>query len=73
MQVAYTVGWTAVSSELTYYTSLFGPEILLWLNVSACEPFMRLLAHGSVLRCAEGTDNGNGASRWLISCRLYPS
>ena len=38
MQVAYTVGWTAVSSELTYYTSLYGPEILLWLNVSGCEP-----------------------------------
>ena len=35
-QVAYTIGWTAVSSELTYYTSLYGPEILLWLNVSGC-------------------------------------
>ena len=68
-QVAYTIGWTAVSSELTYYTSLFGPEILLWLNVSN----LRLWKweHGS---CNDGTaaTSKNDTRRWHTSCRLCP-
>lgn len=41
--VAYTIGWTAVSSELTYYTSLYGPEILLLLNVAYFVPSVPIM------------------------------
>lgn len=43
IQVAYTIGWTAVSSELTYYTSLYGPEILLLLNVAYFVPSVPIM------------------------------
>ena len=30
--MAYTIGWTAISSELSYYSVKFGPQMLLLLN-----------------------------------------
>ena len=43
-QVAYTIGWTAISSELSYYTAVFGPHMLLLLNAAYFLPSVPVLA-----------------------------
>lgn len=35
--------WLAVSSELGYYRTLYGPQVLLWLNIAYCTPSIPLL------------------------------
>ena len=36
-QVAYTLGWMAVSSLLGYYRLLYGPQILLQMNIACVQ------------------------------------
>lgn len=43
LQVAYTIGWTAISSELSYYTATFGPHMLLLLNAAYFLPSVPVL------------------------------
>lgn len=42
-QVAYTIAWTAISSELSYYTAVFGPHMLLLLNAAYFLPSVPVL------------------------------
>ena len=42
-QVAYTIGWTAISSELSYYSARFGPRMLLLLNAAYFLPSVPVL------------------------------
>jgi len=41
--VAYTIGWTAISSELSYYSVMFGPQMLLALNAAYFLPSVPVL------------------------------
>ncbi len=71
-QVAYTVGWTAVSSELTYYTTLYGPEILLLLNVAYFVPSLPIMVLQTL--CDSAFDRAFGvasatATRFVIGRR----
>ena len=43
MQVAYTIGWTAISSMLAFYKQLYGPQILLQLNTAYFLPSIPIL------------------------------
>lgn len=43
MQVAYTIGWTAISSELSYYKATFGPHMLLLLNAAYFLPSLPVM------------------------------
>jgi hypothetical protein len=51
--------WLAVSSELGYYRSLYGPEVLLYLNIAYYAPSIPLLLFSSffdeTLEAAFGT------------------
>ena len=42
-QVAYTVGWTAICSELSFYTAVYGPHMLLYLNAAYFLPSVPVL------------------------------
>ena len=41
--MAYTIGWTAISSELSYYAVMFGPQMLLALNAAYFLPSVPVL------------------------------
>ena len=41
--MAYTIGWTAISSELSYYSVKFGPQMLLLLNAAYFLPSVPVL------------------------------
>ncbi|KAH7618705.1 hypothetical protein Ndes2526B_g05622 [Nannochloris sp. 'desiccata'] len=43
LSVAYTSVWLAVSSELGYYRFLYGPQVLLYLNIAYYAPSIPLL------------------------------
>lgn len=43
ISVTYTIGWTTISSELAYYKGLFGPSILLQLNLAYFLPSIPIL------------------------------
>jgi hypothetical protein len=47
LQVSYSIGWTAISSELGRLSALFGPETLLQCNLAYFLP--SLLINGSQL------------------------
>lgn len=57
VSVAYTSVWIAVSSQLDYFKSLYGPEILLQLNIayylptSGCGVFLVVVAGVGSLDC----------------------
>lgn len=41
--VAYTIGWTACSSELTYFSQLYGPRVLLYMNFAYFAPSVPIM------------------------------
>ncbi len=43
ISVTYTIGWTTISSELAYFKHLFGPAILLQLNLAYFLPSIPIL------------------------------
>lgn len=47
--MAYTAGWMAISSELAYYKQLFGPQVLLLMNIAYFLPSIPLLVVSSLL------------------------
>lgn len=48
LQVAFTAGWTAISSLIGYYKSLYGPHMLLLLNLAYFLPTLPTLLLQSV-------------------------
>ena len=48
-QVAYTIAWMAVSSLLGWYKNLYGPQVLLLMNVAYFLPSIPLLVVSSLL------------------------
>mmetsp|Transcript_14139 Transcript_14139/g.42675 ORF Transcript_14139/g.42675 Transcript_14139/m.42675 type:complete len:478 (+) Transcript_14139:565-1998(+) len=48
VSMAYTVGWTTCSSELTYYSDLYGPEVLLLMNVCYFAPSVPIMVFQNI-------------------------
>ena len=49
VSVAFTAGWLACSSQLGWYRSVYGPQVLLALNLAYCLPSIPLLVVSSYL------------------------
>ncbi len=47
-QIAFTAGWTAISSLIGYYKALYGPHMLLHLNLAYFLPSLPTLILQSV-------------------------
>ncbi len=71
MQLAYTVGWMTLSSELGYYKILYGPQVLLQMNIAYFLPSIPLLAISSL--CDDWLDQHFGElGPWVgLPCRTW--
>ena len=49
MQLAFTIGFMTVSSQLAYYKLVYGPAILLEMNIAYFLPSIPLLLVSSFL------------------------
>lgn len=47
-QVAYSLGWMTFSSLLGYFSSLYGAQILLYMNIAYFLPSIPLLTVSSI-------------------------
>lgn len=58
MQVAHSIGWFTVSSFLGHYALLYGPQILLMMNIAYYLPSIPLLMFSAF--CDEWLDKTFG-------------
>jgi hypothetical protein len=57
-QIAHSIGWFTVSSLLGYYSALYGPQILLMMNIAYYLPSIPLLLLSAL--CDERLDRTFG-------------
>ena len=76
MQIAHSIGWFTVSSLLGYYALLYGPQILLLMNIAYYLPSIPLLLLSAF--CDEWLDKTFGMRlvtppclRMLLKCGMY--
>ncbi len=75
-QVAYTLVWIIITSELGYYSKLYGPQVLLQLNLAYFLPSIPvLLVLGQVKHPGQaapaGSPWGSVPSHTKAQARLY--
>jgi hypothetical protein len=56
--------WLAVSSELGYYRHLYGPQVLLYLNIAYYAPSIPLLLFSSFFD--ESLENALGIAKTIL-------
>ena len=64
LQVAHSIGWFAVSSLLGHYALLYGPQILLMMNIFYYLPSIPLLLVSAF--CDEWLDKTFGKSTAML-------
>ncbi|KAK9828283.1 hypothetical protein WJX74_007233 [Apatococcus lobatus] len=68
VSVAYTIGWTAISSMLAFYKQLYGPQILLQLNTAFFLPSIPILLIQT--QCDAQINRSLGIAT-ATACRLF--
>lgn len=72
--MAYTVLWIMLTSQLGTYSKVFGPQVLLQLNLAYYLPSIPVLVlSGQVRRAPDGQHSGGCAGRMgCAPARLRP-